>query len=70
MTMNRQYYSCFFSEKLFFHPNGTVVVVHITLTKVATVSSNTTQGEVYSIQHYVTKFVNDLWQVGGFLRVL
>jgi hypothetical protein len=66
--MNRQYYSWFSSAKLFFHPNGTVVVVHITLTKV--VSSNTTQGEVYSIQHYVTKFVNDLWQVGGFLRVL
>ena len=66
--MNRQCYLWVFSEKLFFHPNGTVVVVHITLTKV--VSSNTTQGEVYSIQHYVTKFVNDLWQVGGFLRVL
>jgi hypothetical protein len=26
--------------------------------------------EVYSIQHYVIKFVNDLRQVGGFLRVL
>ena len=25
--------------------------------------------EVYSIQHYVTKFVSDLRQVGGFLRV-
>jgi hypothetical protein len=22
--------------------------------------------EVYSIQHYVIKFVSDLWQVGGF----
>jgi hypothetical protein len=37
---------------------GREVVVHVTLTKV--VSSNTTQGEVYSIQHYVTKFVSDL----------
>jgi hypothetical protein len=29
-------------------------------------------GEVYSIQHYhyVIKFVSDLWQVDGFLRVL
>jgi hypothetical protein len=27
-------------------------------------------GEVYSIQHYVIKFVSDLWQVSGFLRVL
>jgi len=34
------------------------------------VSSNPVHGEVYSIQHYVIKFVNDMWQVGGFLRVL
>jgi hypothetical protein len=34
------------------------------------VSSNTVHGEVYSIQHYVIKFVSDLRQVGGFLRVL
>jgi hypothetical protein len=27
-------------------------------------------GEVYSIQHYVIKFVSDLWLVGGFIRVL
>ena len=27
-------------------------------------------GEVYSIQHYVIKFVGDLRQVGGFLQVL
>ena len=32
------------------------------------VSSNPAHGEVYSIQHYVIKFVSDLWQVGGFLR--
>jgi len=34
------------------------------------VSSNPTHGEMYSIQHYVIKFVSDLHQVGGFLRVL
>jgi hypothetical protein len=34
------------------------------------VSSNSVHGEVYSIQHYVLKFVSDLWQVVGFLRVL
>jgi hypothetical protein len=34
------------------------------------VSSNPVHGEVYSIQHYVIKFVGDLWQVSGFLRVL
>ena len=34
------------------------------------VSSNPVHGEVYSIQHYVIKFVSDLRQVGGFLQVL
>ena len=31
---------------------------------------NPVHGEVYSIQHYVIKFVSDLRQVGGFLQVL
>ena len=31
-------------------------------------SSNSTHGEVYSIQHYEIKFVRDLRQVGGFLH--
>jgi len=31
---------------------------------------NLVHGEVYSIQHYVIKFVSDLRQVGGFLLVL
>ena len=30
------------------------------------VSSNPAHGEVYSIQHYVIKFVSDFRQVGGF----
>ena len=34
------------------------------------VSSNTAHGEVYSMQHYVNKFVSDMQQVSGFLRVL
>jgi len=34
------------------------------------VSSNTDYGEVYSIRHYVNKFVSDLQQVGGFPWVL
>jgi hypothetical protein len=33
------------------------------------VSSDSLHGEVYSLQHYVVKFVSDLRQVGGFLRV-
>ena len=34
------------------------------------VSSNPAHGEVYSIQRYVIKFVSDLRQVVGFLRVI
>ena len=34
------------------------------------VSLNPAHGEVYSIQHYVIKFVKDLRQVGGFLHVI
>jgi hypothetical protein len=34
------------------------------------VSLNPANGEVYSIQHYVIKFVSDWWQVCGFLLVL
>ena len=33
-------------------------------------SLNTIHGEMYSIKHYVIKFVSDLRQVGGFLQVL
>ena len=32
------------------------------------VSGNPAYGEVFSIQHYVIKFVSNLRQVGGFLR--
>ena len=32
------------------------------------VSLNPANGKVYSIQHYVIKFVSDMRQVGGFLR--
>ena len=34
------------------------------------VSLNPAQGEVYSIQPYVIKFVSDLWQVCCFLPIL
>jgi hypothetical protein len=36
----------------------------------ALVSSNPVHGEMYSIKLYVIKFVSDLRQIGGFLRVL
>jgi hypothetical protein len=34
------------------------------------VSSNPADGEVYSMKHYVIKFISDLRQVGDFLWVL
>ena len=34
------------------------------------VGINAVHSEVYSIQHYVIKFISDLRQVGGFLQVL
>jgi hypothetical protein len=34
------------------------------------VSSNTSQCEVYSIQHFMIKFASNLRQVAGFLLVL
>ena len=40
--------------------------VHITI---KIVSSNPVHSEVYSIQHYVIKFVSDLQQIYGFLQV-
>ena len=43
------------ADLLFSHLTGKSVRVH---------------GEVYLIQHYVIKFVSDLRQVDGFLRVL
>ena len=34
------------------------------------VNPNPIHGEMYSIQHYVIKFVSDLQQVDGYLRLL
>jgi hypothetical protein len=33
-------------------------------------SSNPVHGEMYWIQRYVIQFASDLWQVGGFPRLL
>jgi hypothetical protein len=46
----------------------TTCAINAITTKV--LSSNPVHGEMYSIQHYVIKFVSDLRQVVGFLRVL
>ena len=48
------------------------MVVGFTTTAIKTkvLSTNAARGEVSSIQQYVIKFISDLRQVGGFLRVL
>jgi hypothetical protein len=46
------------------------LVFNCHLITINVVRSNPAYGEVYSIQHYVIKFVSVLRQVGGFLRVL
>jgi len=48
--------------------NAQLLVQSVTITN-KVVSSNPVHGEVYSIQHCVIKFVSDLRQVCGFLRV-
>jgi hypothetical protein len=40
------------------------------LSPLKAVSLNPVHGRVYLMQHYVIKFVSDLRQCGGFLRVL
>ena len=62
-TDNHQYHS---STRLYRDCRGRMVVECIT----NVVSSNPAHGEVYSIQHYVIKFVSSLRQVSGFLWVL
>ena len=49
---------------------GFTTTYSITLITTNVVSSSPVHGEVYSIHHYMIKFVSDLRQVGGFLRVL
>ena len=49
-------------------PTVLICILHLECTKV--VSYNPVHVYVYSIQQYVIKFVRDLRQVGGFLRVL
>jgi hypothetical protein len=43
---------------------------NVALSPLSFMSSNSAHGGVYLIPHYVLKFVSDLRQVGGFLKVL
>jgi hypothetical protein len=56
---------CFPLMEIQFVPNCLMVIVATNV-----VNSHPANGEVYSILHYVIKFVSDLRQVGGFLHVL
>jgi hypothetical protein len=44
----------------------TTTYIQSVLITTKVVSSDPAQGGVYLIQHYVIKFVGDLWEVGGF----
>jgi len=43
--------------------------IYLIFKSTTVVSSNTADGEMYSILHYVTKFVSDMRQIGSFLVV-
>ena len=62
-THHLKFISSLFSFRWWFHRVKRFVIlsIHILITKI--VSSNPIHGEVYSIQHYVIKFVSDLRQV-------
>ena len=60
----------FISHKPTWHRDTQYTIYNIYKYMTKVVNSNPTHGEVYSIQHYVIKFVSDLRQVGGFLWVL
>ena len=52
------------------HGRDRMVIVQSVSITTNVVSLNSVHGEVYSIQHYVIKFVSDLGQVDGLLRIL
>jgi len=71
LLFNVNYFSCIHNKTLYI---PWVFSLHksFILTNVPSevVSSTSVHGEVFSIQHYVIKFVSDLTQVSGFLWVL
>ena len=47
-----------------------IIFIIIIIIIIIIVSSSPVHGEMYSIHQYVIKFVSDLRQAGGFLRIL
>ena len=68
-TLKSYWPPIFINNKEDCHGRNRMVVGFTTICATKVVSSNLTHGEVCSIQHYVIKFVSDLRQVDGFLRV-
>ena len=65
------YFQCYSNFNSLSYVNMMIIIDEFNPTLTTNVaSSNPVYGEVYSIQHYVIKFVSDLQQVAGFLQVL
>jgi len=61
-----------YCNRIWSRRDSVILVVEFTTIYAITtklVRSNHVHNGIYSIQHYVIKFVSDLQQVGGFLRV-
>jgi hypothetical protein len=75
-SSDSQILSCTISIEQYYihwdHVRDCMVVGFTTTCAITTkvVSSNPIHDEVHPIQHYVIKFVSDLWQVCGFIREL
>jgi hypothetical protein len=64
------WYKCTFNEQDHIKTCGDVIMLWSYVSYNYLAQSLPITTNVYSIQHYMIKFVGDLWQVGGFLRVL
>ena len=62
------FFLLFQKQSYFLYSSWMYNLLSVYITKI--VRSNSAHGEEYSIQHYVIKFVSDLQQVDGILRVL
>ena len=71
MTMHFHYYLTFIFVLPTFEINDNVILHFIIdILPILTKGTIIVRGEVYSIQHYVIKFVRDLQQVSDVLRIL
>jgi hypothetical protein len=64
------YLSCKTLTVLFMNENACSISLALLPMQSVPITTNVHHCELYSMQHYVIKFVSDLQQVGGFLRAL